>query len=425
MITALVIGVLGLLLFLGVPVAFAMGVAGILGIFMLGDSIAVTPKIFFHTFSIYELLAVPLFVLMSQILLVGKVGDHLFSVINRWVRHWPGGLGVATVLACGFFSAVCGSSTATAATVGSTAIPAMLKRKYPKPYAFGMVAGGGTLGILIPPSIPFILYAAITSESVGRLFMAGVMPGLMLIAMFVVYTVILAYVRGNMPREAKAPLSDRLMLTLHHIGAILLPVVVLGGIYAGIFTPTEAAAIGAVYSALLCSVFYRSIQLRDIVPILLTTLRITCMLLFIIASAMVLARVFTTLQVATAIMGFIEAREIGKWTFLISINLVWLIMGMFMEVASIMLITLPIVFPVAMGLGIDPIWFAVIMVINMELATITPPVGLNLFVLMGVMNERDLGMIIRGVFPPFLIICLGLVLVMVFPPIATWLPSLQ
>jgi len=424
MITALVIGVLGVLLVLGVPVAFAMGIAGITGIFLIGDNIAITPKIFYQTFIIYELLAVPLFVLMSQILLVGKVGDHLFSVINRWVQHWPGGLGVSSVLACGFFSAVCGSSTATAATVGTTAIPAMLKRDYPKPYAFGMVAGGGTLGILIPPSIPMILYAAITSESVGKLFMAGVVPGLMLIAMFVVYTIILSYVRGNMPRVPKAPLSERAALTLQHSGAIILPVVVLGGIYAGIFTPTEAAAIGSIYSLLLCGIVYRSLRISDIVPILLTTLRITCMLMLIIGAAMLMARVFTTLQIASSIMSFIEAREIGKWTFLISVNLVWLIMGMFMEVASIMLITLPIVFPVALGLGIDPIWFAVIMVINMELATITPPVGLNLFVLMGVMNERDLGMIIRGVMPPFIIIVLGLVLVMVFPSIATWLPGL-
>lgn len=423
MITALVITTLALLLVIGVPVAFSMGITALVGLLLLGDRLAIAPKVFFDTLSIYELLAVPLFVLMSQILLFGKVGDHLFSVINRWVRHWPGGLGVATVLSCGFFSAVSGSSTATAATVGSTAIPAMLKRKYPKPFAFGMVAGGGTLGILIPPSIPFILYAAITSESVGKLFMAGVMPGLMLIGMFVIYTMVLARLTGKLPHEPKAPLMERIGLTLRHIGAMLLPVIVLGGIYAGVFTPTEAAAVGAVYSLLLCVIFYQSIRLQDVVPILLATLRITCMLLFIIASAMLLARVFTTLQVATAIMGFIEAREIGKWTFLITMNVIWLVMGMFMEVASIMLITLPLAFPVAVALGIDPIWFAVIMVINMELATITPPIGLNLFVLMGVMNESDQGMIIRGVMPPFLIICLGLVLIMAFPSIATWLPS--
>lgn len=424
MITLLVLGFLALLLILGVPVAFSMAVSAAFGLYLLGDSIAIAPKIFFDTFSIYELLAVPLFVLMSQILLIGKVGDHLFGVINVWVRHWSGGLGIATVLSCGFFSAVSGSSTATAATVGSTAIPAMLKHNYPKPYAFGMVAGGGTLGILIPPSIPFILYAAITSESVGRLFMAGMLPGFMLICMFILYTVILAMTRGNMPHEEKASLHDRLSMTLQHSGALLLPVVVLGGIYAGVFTPTESAAVGALYSIVLCVVFYRSIGFRDLHEILMATLRISCMLLFIIAAAMLLARVFTTLQVASAIIGFIDEHEIGKWTFLIAMNLIWLVMGMFMEVASIMLITLPIAFPVALGLGVDPIWFAVIMVINMELATITPPIGLNLFVLMGVMNERDLGMIIRGVMPPFFIILAGLILVMLVPPIATWLPTL-
>lgn len=413
------------LLVIGTPVAFAMGVAAVIGMLITGDNLAAVPKVFFHTFSIYELLAVPLFVMMAQILLIGRVGEHLFDVINSWVKHWPGGLGVATVLSCGFFSSVAGSSTATAATVGATAIPAMLRRNYPKPFAFGMVAGGGTLGILIPPSIPFILYAAITSESVTRLFLAGVVPGLMIVLLLMAYIVVLQMRTGSLPRETKAPLSERLAVTGRHSGALLLPVIILGGIYAGIVTPTEAAAAGVIYSALLCLIVYRSLGWKDIFPILMATLTVSCMIMFIIAGAMVLSRVLTTLQIAPAIIAFFQEMEVGKWAFVILMNILWLVMGMVMEVASIMLITLPIAFPVALSLGIDPIWFAVIMVINMELATISPPIGLNIFVLMGIMNEKDEAMIIRGVMPPFLIIGFGMILVMIFPAIATWLPSLH
>lgn len=414
---------LSVMLILGTSVAFSMGIAAVVGMWLTGDNLAAVPKVFFETFSIYELLAVPLFVLMSQILLIGRVGEHLFTVINSWVRHWPGGLGIATILSCGFFSAVAGSSTATAATVGATAIPAMLKRQYPKSFAFGMVAGGGTLGILIPPSIPFILYAAITSESVSRLFLAGVVPGLMIIGLLIVYVMLLRYRTGELPMEPRAPFRERLQVTYQHMGALLLPVVILGGIYFGIFTPTEAAAAGVIYSVGLCIVVYRSLSWRDVMPILMSSLRVSCMIMFIIAGAMVLSRVLTTLQIAPSLIAFFEEQHIGKWTFLIFMNILWLVMGTVMEVASIMLITLPIVFPLAISLGVDPIWFAVIMVINMELATISPPIGLNIFVLMGIMNEKDEAMVVRGVLPPFLIIGLGLILVMVFPGIATWLPS--
>jgi len=424
--TALIVLIaLSLLLIIGTSVAFAMGMAAVVGMWLTGDNLAAIPKVFFETFSIYELLAVPLFVVMSQVLLVGRVGEHLFEVINSWVRHWPGGLGIATVLSCGFFSAVAGSSTATAATVGATAIPAMLRRRYPKSFAFGMVAGGGTLGILIPPSIPFILYAAITSESVGKLFLAGVMPGLLIILLLVAYIVILQLRTGTLPREARASMGERVAVTSGHTGALLLPMVILGGIYLGIFTPTEAAAAGAIYSVLLCVFVYRSLAWSDVVPILMATVRVSCMIMFIIAGAMVLSRVLTTLQIAPAVIAFFEEQHFGKWTFLILMNVLWLVMGTVMEVASIMLITLPIAFPVAVSLGIDPIWFAVIMVINMELATISPPIGLNIFVLMGIMNEKDEAVVVRGVLPPFLIIGLGLILVMAFPAIATWLPSLH
>ena len=411
------------LLSLGTPVAFALGATAVFGLMITGDQLSLVPSIFYETFNLYELIAVPLFVLMGQILLFGGVGEHLFSVFNRWVRHWPGGLGIATIVSCGFFAAVCGSSTATVATVGSSAITSMVNRNYPKPFAYGMVAGGGTLGILIPPSIPFILYAAITSESVGKLFLDGVVPGIAVITTFIAYVVIKALTGDALPRGERYTWSERITFTARHSGALLLPVVVLGGIYAGLFTPTEAAGAGALYGFLLCAFGYRTLSMHHIKPILLSTTRISCMLLFIIAAAFILARVFTTLQVAPALIAFFEANEISKWTFIIAMNLIWLVMGMFMEVASIMLITLPIAFPLVVSLGIDPIWFAVIMVMNMELATISPPIGLNLFVIMGITKERDFSLIVKGAIPSFFIIIANLVAIMIFPFLATWLPS--
>lgn len=419
----LLLGLVIGLLVLGTPVAFALSATAIVILVATGEPLSIVPQVFFDSLSIYELAAVPLFVLMSQVLATGKIGDHLFDVMNRWVGHWPGGLGIATVLSCGFFAAVAGSSTTTAATVGTSAIPAMRQHGYPKRFAYGLVAGGGTLGILIPPSIPFVLYAAITGASVGHLYLAGVVPGLVMMLVFIVYIVGYAYSSGRLPRAERAPIGERIAFSVRHIGALLLPVVVLGSIYGGIVTPTEAAAIGAIYSILLSMLVYRSIGFKDLLPILLDTVRVSVMLLLIIAGALLLARVVTTLQIAQEIIGALAGLGTTKWIFLILINVIWIFMGDFLDVASIMLITLPIVFPITVSLGIDPIWFAVMMVINMELATITPPVGLNLFVIMGITGEKNFMEVLKGTVPFMFLITLVLVLVMAFPSLATWLPK--
>jgi C4-dicarboxylate transporter, DctM subunit len=419
----LLLGILTLLLVIGTPVAFALSATAIVMLLVTGDTLSVVPQVIFDTLSIYELAAVPLFVLMSQVLVAGKIGDHLFEVMNRWVGHLPGGLGIATVLSCGFFAAVAGSSTTTAATVGTSAIPAMKNHGYPKRFAYGLVAGGGTLGILIPPSIPFVLYSAIAGTSVGDLYLAGVIPGLVMMSIFIVYVVSYAKLTGNLPNAAPFSLREALSFSLTHFGALILPFIVLGSIYAGIVTPTEAAAIGAIYSILLSFLHYRSIKISDLLPMFLNTVKVTVMLLFIIAGALLLARVVTTLQIAQEIIAGLAALGSSKWIFLILINIIWIFMGDFLDVASIMLITLPIAYPVTVVLGIDPVWFAVIMVINMELATITPPVGLNLFVIMGVTDEKDFMEVLKGTVPFMVLITFVLVLVMVFPSLATWLPS--
>lgn len=419
----LLLAVLAVLLIAGTPVGFALSLTAVAGILATGDRLSIVPQVIFDSLSIYELAAVPLFILMSQILLVGRVGDYLFELINRWVGHWPGGLAIATILSCGFFAAVAGSSTTTAATVGTSALPAMQRYGYPKRLSYGLVAGGGTLGILIPPSIPMVLYSAVTGASVGELYAAGVVPGLIMMAVFITYVVGYHFLGGGLPRFEPLPIGDRIRFTIAHFPALLLPVVVLGSIYAGIVTPTEAAAVGVAYSLLICTVYYRSLTLAALGPALMSTVRITIMLLVIIAGALLLGRVITTLQVAQEMAAALQAFGIGKWTFLLIINVVWIFMGDFLDVASIMMITLPVVFPLAMGYGIDPIWFAVIMVINMELATITPPVGLNLFVIMGIAKEKSMGEILKGVFPFMILILIVMAIVAIWPQTATWLPK--
>ena len=421
--TLFLLAVLIALLVIATPVAFSLSVAAIVGLVVTGDKLGIVPQVFFDTMSIYELAAVPLFVLMSQILLKGRVGDLLFDVINRWVGHLPGGLAIATILSCGFFAAVAGSSTTTAATVGTSAIPAMRKHGYPKRLTYGLVAGGGTLGILIPPSIPMVLYAAVTGSSVGELYMAGVVPGLVMMLLFIVYVVGHDRFVQRLPRIARMPMGAQLGYSLQHLPALLLPMMVLGSIYGGIVTPTEAAAVGVVYSLLICTLYYRSLAWKDIGPALMATVVVSVMLLTIIAGALILARVVTTLRIAQEIVAAMQALGIGKWTFLILINLIWILMGDFLDVASIILITLPVVFPITVAYGIDPIWFAVIMVINMELATITPPVGLNLFVIMGITGEKDFMEVLKGAAPFMVLILLVLVIIMAWPELATWLPK--
>lgn len=411
------------LLVLGTPVAYSLGISAVAGILLAGDRLSIIPQIYYDSLLIYELAAVPLFVLMSQILVIGKVGDHLFEVINRWVGHLPGGLAIATILSCGFFAAVAGSSTTTAATVGTTAIPAMKKYGYPKRFTYGLVAGGGTLGILIPPSIPMVLYSAVTSASVGDLYAAGIIPGIIMMIVFMVYVVGYNFAFEQLPRAPRASLQERIQFSLKHFPGLLLPIVVLGSIYFGLVTPTEAAAVGVFYSLMICIFYYRSLKIKDVLPALMVTVRISVMLLSIIATALILGRVVTTLQIAQDAAELLRSFGIGKWTFLIVINIVWILMGDFLDVASIMMISLPVVFPIAMSYGIDPIWFAVIMVMNMELATITPPVGLNLFVIMGITGEKKLGEVVKGAFPFMVLIVFVMLIVALVPETATWLPK--
>ena len=417
------IALLLLLLLAGVPVAFSLSLAGLAGMYFLAGgaaSFAQVPNIAYKSLDDFVLTAIPLYVLMSQILLSGKVGSDLFEVASKWLRHLPGGLGIATIIACAIFAAISGSSVATAITIGAVAIPEMLSRGYNKQLVLGSVAAGGTLGILIPPSIPMILYGSITGESVGQLFIAGVVPGVLLTLLFIMLVV---FQSRNVVPEPVTSWAERLDALRHSFWGLLLPVLVVGGIYAGWFTPTEAAAVGTIYSLFITFFVYRTLTWRDMSNILADSVKTTTMIFAIIIGAMLFGFVLTVLQLPQQMTEFVIALDAGRWIIFLLINLVLLFLGCFLETVSIILITLPILYPIIMKLGFDPIWFCVIMVINMELALITPPVGMNLFVIQGISENTRMEEIVKGVLPFGLVMVLLMVALAFFPEIATWLPA--
>ena len=412
-----------ILLASGLPVAFSLGLGGVAGmiLFMGGDgALAQLPIIGYKSLDDFVLTAVPMYILMSQILLTGKVGNDLFELANKWLRHLPGGLGIATVMACAVFAAITGSSVACAVTIGAIAIPEMLARGYDRPLVLGAVAAGGTLGILIPPSIPMILYGAITDESIGKLFMSGVIPGVIMTLMF---TAIVVYRSRNLQREAAATWNERISALKKSIWGLFLPIIVVGGIYTGIFTPTEAAGIGTVYSLFITFCVYRTLSFKDMPGILNDTIKTTCMIFAIMIGASLFGFVLTILDAPQALTNYVASLETSRWVVFIAINCLLLFLGCILESVSIIFITLPILFPLILSLGFDPIWFNVVMLLNLELALITPPVGMNLFVLQGISPDSKMTDIVKGVIPFGLAMFVLIFILCLFPELATWLPT--
>ncbi|QTD40953.1 TRAP transporter large permease [Sporosarcina sp. Te-1] len=413
-------GGLGVLLLLGLPVAFTLSLLAVAGMYFFnGGTFAFMqiPIISYKSLDDFTLTALPMYVLMSQVLVVSGVGRDLYEMASRWFRHFPGGLAIATIFCCTIFSAISGSSVATAVTVGAVALPEMVRRGYNKRHVLGLLAAGGTLGILIPPSIPMIIYGSVTGESVGKLFIAGVVPGIILTLAFMVFS---AYQTRHI-KDAPATWKERWEASKKAVWGLLLPVVIIGGIYAGIFTPTEAAAVGVVLSFAVTIFVYRNLTMAAMKEILISTVKTNAMILFIIIGAMLLGYIMTILQIPQTIVNFATSQDISPWIIFVLINIVLLILGMFLETVSILVITLPILYPIIMALGFDPIWFAIILVINMELALISPPVGMNLFVLKGLNKENTISEIVKGVIPYAVIMLVFMVILSFFPEIATFL----
>lgn len=410
------------LLVIGMPVAFTLSVAGILGIIQFVDVsfLSQVPVIAYKTLDSYVLTSVPLYILMSQIMLTGRVGSGLFELGSKWMGHLPGGLGIATIFACAIFAAISGSSVATAVTIGAMAIPEMLKRGYDRKLVVGSVAAGGTLGILIPPSIPMILYGTITDESVGKLFMSGVVPGALLTVLFICYIVFASW---DKPREPRSSHAEKMKSLRENIWGLFLPVIIIGGIYTGIFTPTEAAAVGTVYALAITFFVYRSVTIQDMPAILRAAIKTSCMIFSIMIGAMLFGYILTILQVPQALMRLVTEGDLNRWIVMLGINIMLLILGCVLETVSIILITLPMLYPIIKALGFDPIWFNVVLLINMELALITPPVGMNLFVIKGISEDSSIQDIIAGAAPFAAIMVFEILLLCFVPEIATWLPS--
>lgn len=410
-------------MFMGIPVAVSLGLSSILTILLFGhDSLASLSLKMFETSEHFTLMAIPFFVLAGAFMTTGGVAKRMIRFANASVGHLHGGLAIASVLACCLFAAVSGSSPATVVAVGSIVIAGMVRAGYPQPFAAGVICNAGTLGILIPPSIVMVVYGAATETSVGRLFMAGVMPGLLLGFMLMLAIYIVARIK-NYPRQPRASLKEALTAARDSFWGLMLVVIILGGIYGGIFTPTEAAAVSAVYAFFVAVFIYRDIGMRQVPEVLMDASKVTIMLMFIIVNALLFAHVLTTERIPQAIAEQIVAWDMAAWQFLIVVNILLLIAGMFMEPTGIILILAPILFPIATELGIDPVHLGIIIVVNLEIGMVTPPIGLNLFVTAGI-TKMTIGQVIRAASPWLLILLSFLVLVTYVPAISLWLPDL-
>ncbi len=409
------------LVFIGVPVAFALGAVGLLiGYFAIGSSVLLSaPQIVFTSVNSFLLLAVPLFLLMSEIMNRSGITEELFDAAASWMRHLPAGLAVATVITSAIGAAITGSSIANAATMSNVAIPALVRRGYDKRFVYGLIAGTGTLGILIPPSIPLILYAAITGESVGRLFIAAIVPGLFLVGLMLVYVIARGLFGNIAPREERASWGERWRATRRAFWGLLLPPVILGGMYTGIFTPTEAAAVGCAYAALVAA-FGRRIALRDVGPILMRTVVTTSMVLLIAAGALILGHVVTVMQIPQTVVRWVTEAGFSPLGFVIMVCALLILLGCILEVISLIFILVPVLFPVLLALDIDPIWFAILFVITLELAQLTPPVGILLHVVRGIANA-PIGQIVAGVWPFIVLLLVTLAVLIAFPQMTQWL----
>ena len=408
---------------LGMPVAVALGLSSVITILLFAqDSLASLALKLYETSEAYTLLAIPFFILGGTFMTTGGVARRMIRFANACVGHLRGGLAMASVLACMLFAAVSGSSPATVVAVGSIVISGMVRAGYTPAFATGVICNAGTLGILIPPSIVMVVYGAATETSVGQLFMAGVVPGLVLGCLLM----LAIYVRASMldlPRQPRATLAEALRAGRESLWGLLLVVIILGGIYGGIFTPTEAAAVSAVYAFLVAIFVYRDIGWRDVPRVLVDAGRVTVMLMFIVANALLFAHVLTTERIPQAIAEAIVGWGLPAWQFLLIVNVLLLVAGMFMEPTGIVLILAPILFPIAQQLGIDPVHLGIIMVVNLEIGMVTPPVGLNLFVASGI-TRMSITAVARAALPWTLVLLAFLLVVTYVPQLALFLPRL-
>lgn len=402
-----------------VPIGVSLGLSSIFALTVIDFTMYPVIQKMFTSVSASSLMAIPGFVFAGIIMAKGGISHYLIEALKSWVGHFRGGLALVTILACMIFAAISGSSPATAAAIGTILIPAMVEAGYGKRYAMGLVAAAGTLGILLPPSIPLIIYGVVSEQSIGDLFTAGILPGIFLGTLLIGSAIIHARI-NNYGKLPKASMSERILKSRKAIWGFLLPILILGGIYSGVMTPTEAAFVAALYAVIISVFVYKEMKLKLFKDIVKESINITAMIFLIIASANIFGMFLTTEQIPQMVSHWIESSSTTKWIFLLGVNLMFFILGMFLDPVSIILITLPILLPILPMFDLNLIHFAIIMIINMELAMITPPVGLNLFVVSGITREK-VGNVVKGVLPFFAILIVGLIAIIIFPQISLWL----
>jgi tripartite ATP-independent transporter DctM subunit len=412
----------------GMPIAF--GLALVSSVFFLAiegfGRVPLLAEQFWNGLQDFGIVTIPMFLLMGIAVAASPAGKDLYSALDRWLNKVPGGLIVSNLGACSIFAALCGSSPATCAAIGKMGIPEMRKRGYSPELATGTICAGGTLGILIPPSITMIIYGISTGTSIGKLFIAGIIPGIMLTALFMIWAIV--YARINREGSEKVEVinyswKQRFEILPKIIPFFLLVVSVLYVLYGGIATPNEASAVGALISVILVAVIYKMYRFKDIWAILEESMKESVMLMLIIAASFLFSFILSNLYITQTLAKEMVEIAANKWMLLLYINIFLLIAGCFLPPVAIILMTAPILYPIITAAGFDPIWFGVIMTINMEIGLITPPVGLNLFVIKGIAPDISIGKILKGSFPFVLLMILQIVLLCIFPEIATWLPS--
>ena len=426
--TPLQIGFVGILLMFvllaaSMPVAFSMAMVGFVGFSLIVSPQAALSLIttdLFDTFSSYSLTVIPLFVFMGQVAMHSGISRRLFSAAHHWLGPLPGGLAMATVGACAGFGAICGSGPATAATMAGVALPEMRRFHYGNELSTGTVAAGGGLGMLIPPSVVFICYAVMTEQSIGRLFVAGIVPGLLVSVLFCVIIWIWCRIRPDMgPKAPHTAFSEKFKSLLGVSETVLLFVLVMGGMFAGFFTPTEAAAVGAAGS-LLIALFNRRLSWKMLVQSLHETARTSCMVLIIVAGAVMFGHFLAVTRIPFELATWSSSRTLPAWMIMAMIILFYLFAGCFVDALALVMLTIPIFYPVVTGLGYDPIWFGIVT----HMGVITPPVGVNVYVVSGISRDVALQTVFKGALPFLLALIVAAVILVAFPALSLWLPNL-
>lgn len=421
MTAAFLFGLLVVLMLTGMPIAVSLGLT-VLAFFFLFTSIPIeiVAQKLFTGIEKFEIMAIPFFILAGNFLTHGGVARRMINFATACFGHLHGGLGIAGVMACALFAAVSGSSPATVVAIGSILLPAMVKFGFPKRFGAGVITTSGALGILIPPSIVMVMYAVATNTSIGNLFIAGVVPGIVLAAMLGGITWYRAW-RGNYPRMPRASIGTMLKAFKESVWGLMLIIIVIGGIYAGLFTPTEAAAMSAVYAFIVAVFIYKDLTLAQVPKILRDSANMSSMLLFIIANAILFSFLMTNENIPQGLAQWMIDQNLSVILFLLGVNIILLLAGNFMEPSSIVLIFAPLLFPIAVKLGIDPVHFGIMMVVNMEVGMCHPPVGLNLFVASGI-TKMGITELTVAVWPWLLTMLVFLVIVTYWPTLTLWLP---